>query len=115
MAIQWFDVVAVCPRLSTAPAGTQTALLNMVNSVLISDEIWGDAALANLGRQYLAAHLGTLAFNAGGGAVTDETVGQLSRSYATPLGLKGSLGLTSYGAEYTRLTRLLPTVLGAVY
>lgn len=115
MAIQWYNVTGVAPRLSTANANTQTEILRIVNTILIDDTVWGDTANADLGRIYLAAHLGTIALSNGTGPVTAEQVGQLSRSYGTVQGLKGSLALSSYGAEYERLTRLLPTTLGAVY
>lgn len=113
--ITWNNVTGISPRLSTANINTQTEILHIVNDVLINDQVWCDVTNADKGRIYLAAHLGTLALLNGTGTVTAEQVGQLSRSYGTVQGLKGSLALTSYGAEYERLTRLLPTTLGAVY
>ncbi len=112
--IAWHDVTAVATKLVNTPSASQTLLLNLVNNVYIVDGVWGDPLTADAARAYLAAHLGTLALLGGAGHVTEEAVGQLSRKYATILGIKGSLGLTSYGAEYWRLVRLLPTALGLV-
>jgi hypothetical protein len=112
----WADVVAIAPGDAAAftamdPAA-QAALLGYATAQC-NPGAWG--ALLNNGIVYLAAHLAKLGLLRGAGQVTEESVGQLSRSYATMQGLKGSLGMTSYGAEYRRLLKLLPTALGAVY
>lgn len=112
MAITWTDVTAIAPELSTAALATQTAVLASVE-LQVNDDAWDD--LASTGKAYLAAHLATLAARGASGAagpVTSESVGQLSRSYAAPATPSSSLGLTSYGQEYLRLTRILPSVLG---
>lgn len=109
--ITWHNVVAIAPELAAADPAQQAQILATVERE-VSDTLWGDRA--NDGRCYLAAHLATLARMKGTGVVTAAGVGPLSRSYATPQGLTGSFGLTSYGAEFKRLIRLLPTTLGIV-
>jgi Protein of unknown function (DUF4054) len=114
MAIKWHNVIDVNPNLATASNGTQTMLLNLVNNVLVDDVVWGDVEFADTARAFLAAHIGTLSLNGGTGAVTQEAVGQLSRSYATPSKLENDLDMTSFGLQYRRLSRMLPTVMGLV-
>lgn len=111
MAIKWIDVVAIAPELIALNANSQTQILQIVDRQINADA-WG--SLADDGRRFLAAHYGSLALRKGSGFITEEHVGQLGRSYAVPAWLKSSLGLTSYGIEYRRLTTLLPSVLGMV-
>lgn len=112
----WADVVAIAPGDTAAfnaiPVAAQNAILAYATAQC-NPTAWG--ALLNNGIVYLAAHLAKLGLMRGSGQVTSESVGQMSRAYATVQGLKGSLGLTAYGAEYYRLVRLLPTRLGAVF
>jgi hypothetical protein len=112
VSISWGDVTAIAPELSTSSAATQTDILETVD-LLIDDAVWGE--FADKGRAYLAAHLGTIAGGSGGGGggagpVTEETIGPLSRSYATPEGVDGSLGSTKYGLFYKTLLRLAVAV-----
>lgn len=114
----WPDVVAIGgdtkgdgPAFLALSATAQGTYLG-VATALCAPSAWG--ALLNFGIVYLAAHLAKLGLLRGTGAVTQEALGQMSRSYATVQGLKGSLGLTSYGAEYARMIKLLPTAIGAV-
>jgi hypothetical protein len=105
MAITWSDVTAIAPELSTAAAGTQTAILTLVD-LMVDDGAWGD--LANQGRAYLAAHLGTVSGSgsgSGSGAVTEEKIGPLSRSYADPGSGDNDLATTKYGRFYKYLMR----------
>ena len=114
MSITWADVTAIAPELSTSPLATQTAILAIVD-LQVNALAW--RTLVDVGKSYLAAHLATLAArgaSGAAGAVTSEAVGQLSRGYASPIGIKGSLGLTSYGCEYARLLALLPQSIGFV-
>jgi hypothetical protein len=112
MAIVWNDVEAIAPQTSKALASTRVAVLLIVDAQ-IKDANWG--ALADVARRYLAAHLATLAMRGGNGAVTSESLGAMSRSYAGALGMTGSLAQTSYGQEYLRMVKLLPSALGVVY
>jgi hypothetical protein len=105
MSIAWSDVTAIAPELSTAAAATQTAILTMVD-LMVDDAAWGD--LANQGRAYLAAHIGTVSGSgsgAGAGAVTSETIGPFSREYADTGADDGSLSTTKYGRFYKYLMR----------
>lgn len=110
--VQWADVVAIAPELDATPEDAQTAYLAMARR-LCNATAWGD--LYSDGVRYLAAHLATIGRNKGRGPVTAESVGQLSRSYGNMTALAGTWGASSYGAHYYQLTRMLPTVLGAVY
>jgi hypothetical protein len=112
MALTWDDVVAVAPELSATPEESQTALLGYATAQ-VEPTVWGD--LTNNGIVYLAAHLATLARLRGGGMVTSERVGALARTYQTSKAGDGALELTSYGAEYRRLLKLLAVAVGAVY
>lgn len=123
MSVTWADVQAIAPELTdtAVPTGTQAVLLSMVDRQ-IDDDAWGD--LADDGRTYLAAHMGTVYVTtaAGGaasvGAVISESVGPMSRSYASAGTAAGSLdpllGTTRYGIWYLHMIRLLPCSLGFV-
>lgn len=114
MSIVWADVQAIAPELTSAavPTATQTVLLTIVD-LQIDDEAWID--LGDIGRRYLAAHLGALyAGGSVGGYVTMETLGPMSRSYGLPKGVYGALSTTKYGIEYLRLLQLLPCSVGFV-
>lgn len=110
--VTWADVVAIAPELADVAVPTQVALLAHAER-LVNRAAWG--TLADDGVKYLAAHLGTLTRSKGKGPVASEAVGSLSRSYGSLVALAGTWGQTSYGAHYVQLTRMLPTVLGAVY
>ena len=111
MAITWANIVAIAPSLSTVPSASQTILMSMAAAQMDST-LWGD--LYDAGQTYLTAHLAQLGILGGSGPVTQETVGDLSVSYASPKLLGSSMFLTSYGVEYERLSRLLSGVLGMV-
>ncbi len=104
--------MAIAPELSTTAAGTQTAILAIVDRQ-IDEDAWLD--LADDGRRYLSAHLGSLAGGVGGaGPVTMETLGPMSRSYGLVTGADPLLGTTKYGLFYLHLIRLLPSSIGFV-
>jgi hypothetical protein len=107
VSITWADVVAYpAPELSTLATASQTAILAIVDRQIDVDA-WGE--FADDGRRLLAAHLGTLTRSGAGGAagpVTSETLGAMSRSYASMTTDAGLLGTTKYGAEYLRLMRI---------
>jgi hypothetical protein len=124
VAIAWSDVQAIAPELTNTavPTATQAVLIAMVDRQ-IDDDAWGD--LANDGRTYLAAHMGTVyVTTSGGGAasvgsVQSESVGPLSRTYVTnntsaAATVDPLLGTTRYGLWYLHLVRLLPSSLGYV-
>jgi len=101
--ITWQDVVNIAPALtaSAIPTGMQAALLTRVQTE-VDDDAWGE--YADFGRAYLAAHLATIRFNTG--AITSESVGPLSRSYAMLPITQSLLATTMFGMEYLRLLRL---------
>lgn len=105
MSIDWTDVTALAPELSTVDTGRQAFILAQVNSEL-STAVWGSKI--EIGRTYLAAHLATLfkrAQSGSGGAVSSESVGAISRSYSVTSFSKNPSNLenTTYGQEYLRM------------
>lgn len=109
MSIAWSDVEAIAPELSTLAAASQTYILGLVNERMIDDDVWLE--FADDGRAYLAAHLGTLATGSGSGsgAVTSESIGPFSRSYASPSD-DDALDTTKYGRFYKTLLRMAVAV-----
>lgn len=102
MAISWTDVTAVAPELASTSTTTQNMILALVERWVSSDSrAWG--SLADDGKRYLAAHLGTLVGNKSG-AISSESLGPMSRSYSGgggyPPGVIGSLALSNYGAQF---------------
>lgn len=104
MAITWQNVINVAPKAAQLPTAAQNEILGIVANQ-VDPETWD--VRADDGSKYLAAHLATLWLMKGSGALTGETLGAMSRQYAMPNWLQNSLGLTSYGAEYQRMLRLL--------
>lgn len=116
MAITWVNVMAIAPETNVVNSDSRAAILLEVNRQ-ISDTTWG--ARADEGRAYLAAHLATLGPIRGGqGAVSSESLGPASVSYAVPSGGSSAsnafYNLTSYGMQYRRLLRMTSAVLGMV-
>ena len=114
MAITWDDeddlyrVIAIAPELASLDTGTQETILAHVNDEAISDEVWRSAAKADRARQYLAAHMGTLARPGRGanGPVVGESAGPVSRQYGVTVAAGTSdFEATSYGKVYRRLVR----------
>ena len=117
--IVWADVTAVAAELTTTAVAsdTRTYVLDYVNNRAIDGDVWGE--FADDGKRYLAAHMATMAISGSGGAagpVILETLGPMSRSYATTASTSGddSLSLTRYGREYLRLLRIAVAVPGIV-
>lgn len=111
MSITWADVVAIAPNLSViqSTSATAIAILAAVDRQ-IDDSVWNE--FADDGRRYLAAHLASIRDDEG--LVTSETIGAMSRSYAMPPGIMGSLALSTFGAEYLRLLSIAVGVPGIV-
>lgn len=111
MSITWAaDVVPLAATFATVPTATQTLILAVVNRQ-IDDTVWG--VFADDGRRYLAAHLGALYLlgPTTAGPVTSETLGAMSRSYASLVALiDPTLASTRYGVEYYRLMRIAVAV-----
>lgn len=99
--IDWTNVTDIAPELSTAPLAMQTAILAQVNAEL-DEDVWDTKV--EIGRAYLAAHLGTILRRRGaGGPVVGESVGSVSRQYSASIAAGAAmLGSTSYGIEFER-------------
>jgi hypothetical protein len=123
VAVTWQDVINIAPGDAAAfsdvtkfPVTTQDALIGYVTARLNPD-VWGTSL--NNATVYLVAHLAKLGMLRGAGAVTQEAVGQLSRTYLAPKGVGGSvayasLELTAYGLEFLSLLSETQAVLGDV-
>ncbi len=102
-AIVWKNVVDIAGELATTPPPTQNAILEFV-AAEVHEDTWGDQFKA--GSCYLAAHLATFPKARGKGPVLSQNTGGIAQSYGSMLSA-GALGMTSYGMEYLRRTRLL--------
>jgi hypothetical protein len=104
-------VLDVAPELSAIAAGSQGVFLALADNLVSDIDVWGD--LLDDGRRYLAAHFGELSKFRGHGPITAQTVGPLSRSYASLTGAF-AVDLTSAGRMYMDLVRTTSAVLGLV-
>lgn len=108
MTISRADVVTRLPEFSDIPDG---AYFNSVIGAAIrqvSPKKWG--SLKDDGIILLVGHLLELGKRNGrSGAIQMEKVGDLQRQYAINQGTPSSLHSTSYGTEYMRLLKTLPT------
>ena len=110
-------VLGAAPELATgAPVITafmQIMFLDLAEELVSDPAIWLTPTLLDAGRAYLAAHFGELARLRGHGPLTAQTVGPLSRSYASMIG-PFAVDLTSAGRAYMDLVRTTPAALGIV-
>lgn len=114
--ITWTNVTNIAPELSTAPVALQTAMLASVNGRIVEAQ-WPSVARAEEARAYLAAHMATLLRRGGGGSVgplSSITVGQVSKTFATPGSTASSYDATPYGSMYKQLLRENPYRIGVV-
>lgn len=123
--ITWSAVIVLAPALSAVTSEAQTEILADVEREVAPSK-WGSAVDA--GRLALARHKGVLALAAassgdGSGAivgpVASETVGPVSRTYATTAGsstasASGTLDSSPWGLEYKRLRKMLGARFGLV-
>lgn len=107
--ITWPDVVKVDASLHCISAAVQAAILADVEAQLSETNLSGKYDLAC---KYLAAHMGVLQLandaQMPSGPVTSESVGSVSRSYASVSGGKMSdawLTSTKHGLAYLRTIR----------
>lgn len=113
-AITWSDVVLLAPELSAVASGAQTLILSYVNGLLdvtAIDPVGEDGNITKMARIYLAAHCATkIGTGAGGaGAVTSESLGGLSRSYAVQASATAeALKTTGYGVQYLGMINRSP-------
>ena len=103
--IAWDDVVNLAPDLSGVSYGAQDLILEYVNDALAVDQFGGEDALSlKMARIYLAAHMAVLERTAASGSpgqVVSESVGGLSRTYASSSsGAATGFAATSYGRAY---------------
>lgn len=107
LSITWADVVAVAPELSSVDLATQTKVL-ADTAAGMNEDVWGPKL--NTAAPWLAAHLATLTKRSGtGGQVISESVGQVSRTYASSVAQgSGMYGSTVYGVEFERIMKTLP-------
>lgn len=126
-AIDWSQVVAFEPSLSTAPAGVQAVILARAET--LSASFFGGAAhpVYTLARILVAAHMamtiGPAAASGSGrgvsGPVTSRSEGRVSESYAVSsavgAGFAGvAWGATRHGLAFVDLVRSRPGRLGLI-
>jgi hypothetical protein len=105
--IDWDDVTATAPELSTVPVEMQAAVLTAVAELVSDDAVWGSKL--DVGRAYLAAHLATVARRRGGaGPLQSETVGPVTRSFAVVAAATADYGATGYGTIFESILMTLP-------
>lgn len=107
--VTWRDVIGIAAELDAVDDEAQFDILAYVNSAFKTTGF--DAFKLRLARLYLAAHHGTFAdpargANAPTGALTQETLGPASRSYASfASDSQRELETTSYGQALAFLLR----------
>lgn len=107
--IIWADVTAIATELTSIDGAARVYILAYVNGPGVNPDILdGESGpMTRLARIYLAAHIGSGvgkgASGSAGGAVTSESAGGLSRSYAAPPlppTTPGSHASTDYGRRF---------------
>jgi hypothetical protein len=119
MAVDAAYIKNLFPEFSSVDAARIAAFIGIAQ-VSMNAGVWGTAYDAGLA--YLTAHLlkksgpggGVQGGNSTAGPLTQERVGELSRSYGSvDLGSMSQgdalLASTAYGIEYLRLRKLIPT------
>jgi hypothetical protein len=113
--LTWSNVTGiVAPELTSVALAAQTAILAYVNGTVDCDAIDADGEdgpTALLARAYLAAHIATTigVGASGAGAVTSESIGGLSRSYAVAAAVgDDALKTTGYGVAYLGMINRSP-------
>ncbi len=108
--IAWADVVSVSSPLAAVVVVQQDVILAMVNAGFSHVFDGEDGPTTKLARIYVAAHFASLPGSGDqrpGGAVTSESRGGLSRSYAPPPtgseAYEGTWGDTQWGRRYLQL------------
>jgi len=91
-----------CAEFAEADKG-RVLDLNATAELVINEGVFGD--MTRYARMLYIAHLLKVSLLQGGGNVTAEKVGDLSRSYAAPADAMG-LSMTSYGVEFKKIQRM---------
>lgn len=100
-------VHSIAPEFKDKPPDQITTAID-VAKLSVDSKVWKtkyDAGVA-----FLAAHILTMIARAGvSGAVIEETVGEVTQRYSSPIsdGKRDQYLATSYGAEYLRLRNTL--------
>jgi uncharacterized protein DUF4054 len=114
VGIAWEDVIAIASELADLNEDAQDMILAYVNDWVQPIPFGGEASSKlRLARAYLAAHYGSLTSQGGStsaGPVISETVGDISRTYASGVSTALSSGdalldSTVYGKNYRALLR----------
>lgn len=103
MAVDKDYISALSPGFSTIDDTRLAALLSIASSI-VKPAVWGDQYDYAVALYVL--HLFTLGKMNGRGSVTQETIGDITRQYASPgANAKdaGGLALTSWGQQYRAL------------
>lgn len=101
--INWSRVLDIAPELSTVPVSQQLLIIEQAY-LLLNAAVCGDRL--DTMATYFAAHQATLNKRKGqGGAVVSQTVGQVSRTYASPQAAFLNLAATGYGQTLELLIR----------
>lgn len=99
-------VLSIAPELADTFIPSRIVTFIGFAQLNVNRSVWGDKA--DLAEAVMAAHLMTLSSRGGqGGVVTQEKVGDISRSYAKPEGDDESLSTTSYGQWFLQMRRTL--------
>ncbi len=101
---------SVAPEFNCIDSG-RLETLNTVADCWISETVFGDCA--KYAKALVIAHMANVGDLHGKGAVSSESVGDLSRSYATPK--SDYWNLTSYGSEFLRLAQIYHHSFSALY
>ncbi len=98
MAVVYTDVQELATEFASLSQSRIESFIERAERRLNSD-FWGD--LYDDAVLYMTAHMLRLASGTGsGGAVTSESAGALSRSYAVPTGCPPQYASSPYGVEY---------------
>lgn len=104
MAVTPSDIKTLFPEFASVSADRIQAWIDIAEC-RINREAWGSKA--DIGVKFLTAHFtkfGESSGALGAGPVTSISVGELSKSFATPGSLSESaFGSTSYGREFLEL------------
>jgi hypothetical protein len=117
-SITWDHVLDHAPELSVVDTDARVDILAVANEVLDVTHFGGEsAAKTKLARVYFAAHFGTIdsqGSSGATGAVIGESVGGLSRQYASnsPMGTDPLWEKTPYGQAFRALLRATPVLRG---
>jgi hypothetical protein len=123
VTISYADVLVIAPELGTAAAQAKVPTSPTGDQIVVdvllflSPLAWGPRY--DLACKYLAAHRAALTLRGAlgaSGAVTQEQVGSVSRSYAnsSPMGTHPDYDLTPFGKMFKALLLAMPQRLGCV-